>query len=67
MLGKTIEKSTFACVFCFIVDLFTNSRRLCIILKEEEISIGVTLTCEQLVKQKFDHAAKNGYIIAIDI
>ena len=35
--------------------------------EEEEIAIGVTLTCEQLVKQKFDHAAKNGYIIAIDI
>jgi hypothetical protein len=34
---------------------------------EEEIAIGVTLTCEQLVEQKFDHAAKNGYIIAIDI
>ena len=35
--------------------------------EEEEIAIGVTLTCEQLVEQKFDHAAKNGYIIAIDI
>ena len=35
--------------------------------EEEEIAIGATLTCEQLVKQKFDHAAKNGYIIAIDI
>ncbi|MGK3760736.1 MAG: hypothetical protein ACI8RD_013054 [Bacillariaceae sp.] len=35
--------------------------------EEEEIAIGLTLTCEQLVKQKFNHAAKNGYIIAIDI
>ena len=32
---------------------------------EAIIAIGETFTCEQLVQQKFDHAAANGYIIEI--
>jgi superfamily II DNA helicase RecQ len=32
---------------------------------EAIIAIGETLTCEQLVQQKFDHATANGYIIEI--
>jgi len=32
---------------------------------DDDIAIGQTLTSEQLVEQKFDHAAANGYIIEI--
>jgi superfamily II DNA helicase RecQ len=32
---------------------------------DDDIAIGQTLTCEQLVQQKFDHAAANGYVIAL--
>ena len=33
---------------------------------DEEVVIGASLSCEQLVSQKFAHAAKNGYVISID-
>ena len=32
----------------------------------EDVIIGASLSCEQLVSQKFAHAAKNGYVISID-
>ncbi|CAB9513122.1 ATP-dependent DNA helicase [Seminavis robusta] len=33
---------------------------------DDEIAVGTTLTCEQLVNQKFEHAAANGYVISVD-
>ena len=33
---------------------------------DEDIVMGASLTCEQLVAQKFAHAAENGYVIAVD-
>jgi ribonuclease D len=33
---------------------------------DDEIVMRQTLTCEQLVQQKFEHAARNGYIISVD-
>lgn len=30
------------------------------------LEVGETLTCEQLVNQKFQHAAANGYVISVD-
>jgi hypothetical protein len=32
----------------------------------EGIVVGKSLTCEEIVQQKFDHAAKNNYIISVD-
>lgn len=32
----------------------------------EDMVVGKTLTCEELVHQKFEHAAKNGYVISVD-
>jgi hypothetical protein len=38
--------------------------------KDEEegdmIMMGKSLSCEEIVQQKFDHAAKNNYIISVD-
>mmetsp|Transcript_21857 Transcript_21857/g.36098 ORF Transcript_21857/g.36098 Transcript_21857/m.36098 type:complete len:334 (-) Transcript_21857:373-1374(-) len=33
---------------------------------EEAVQVGETLSCEEIVKHKFDHATKNGYMISID-
>ena len=33
---------------------------------DDDIVMGASLTCEQLVAQKFAHAEQNGYIIAVD-
>lgn len=34
--------------------------------EDNEINMGETLTCEELVNQKFQHAAANGYVISVD-
>jgi hypothetical protein len=31
-----------------------------------ECVVGETMTCEELVNRKFEHAAANGYVISID-
>ena len=51
-----------------IIRQYKNKQRIVDYDVDEDsnsIAIGETLTCEQLVQQKFDHAAANGYIIEI--
>lgn len=34
--------------------------------KDDDIEVGETLTCEEIVAQKFKHAQDNGYLISVD-
>ena len=33
---------------------------------DDEVVVVETLTCEEIVKRKFEHAKANGYVISID-
>jgi len=49
--------------------LFEENKVICIDCRSDDVNdlaMGETLTCEELVNRKFAHAAANGYMISID-
>ena len=66
-IGPT-KLQNFGTIKWSIIRQYKNKERIVDYDTDEDnisIAIGETLTCEQLVQQKFDHAAANGYIIEI--
>ena len=66
-IGPT-KLQNFGTIKWSIIRQYKNKERIVDYDTDEEnisVAIGETLTCEQLVQQKFDHAAANGYIIEI--